>query len=234
MILTGEQIKWAKQHGYLDIDPWDDKRLNPNSYNLRLADEIATYFTVPITYKEWGDLEPCRQKYYKEKYESDPRYREYFDSIVDKTGEFPKFPDRFGLDMKQDMKLITHKIPPEGFILEPGVLYLGRTMERTETHKFVPMLEGRSSGGRLGISIHETAGFGDIGFCGYWTLEITCAQPIRIYAGVDICQIYYHMVCDNDDLMRMCLNTTVRMKYDKGKYQNNTGIQPSMLWKEFS
>lgn len=67
-------------------------------------------------------------------------------------------------------------------------------MEYTETHKFVPMLEGRSSVGRLGISIHSTAGFGDIGFCGYWTLEISCVQPVRIYSGVDICQIYYHTV----------------------------------------
>ena len=195
MILTGDQIKWAHEHGYLDIDPWDDKRLNPNSYNLRLADELMVYGK---TFPGWED-DPIQL-----------------------------------LDMKAEIPTTTIKIPEKGYVIKPGVLYLGRTMERTETHKFVPMLEGRSSGGRLGISIHETAGFGDIGFCGYWTLEITCAQPIRIYAGVDICQIYYHMVCDNDDLMRMCLNTSVRMKYDNGKYQNNTGIQPSMLWKEFN
>ena len=195
MILTGEQIKWAQQHGYLNIDPWDDKRLNPNSYNLRLADELMVYGK---TFPGWED-DPIQL-----------------------------------LDMKAEIPTTTIKIPEKGYVLKPGVLYLGRTMERTETHKFVPMLEGRSSIGRLGISIHETAGFGDIGFCGYWTLEISCIQPIRIYAGVDICQIYYHMVCDNDDLMRMCLNTSVRLKYDKGKYQNNTGIQPSMLWKEFN
>lgn len=195
MILTGDQIKWAHEHGYLDIDPWDDKRLNPNSYNLRLADELMVY----------GETIPG--------WEDDPIQL---------------------LDMKAEMPTTTIKIPKKGYVLKPGVLYLGRTMERTETHKFVPMLEGRSSIGRFGISIHETAGFGDIGFCGYWTLELSCVQSIRVYAGVDICQIYYHMVCDNDDLMRMCLNTTVRMKYDNGKYQNNTGIQPSMLWKEFN
>ena len=33
------------------------------------------------------------------------------------------------------------------------------------------MLEGRSSVGRLGLFIHITAGFGDIGFDGFWTLK---------------------------------------------------------------
>ena len=50
------------------------------------------------------------------------------------------------------------------------------------------MLEGRSSIGRLGVFIHVTAGFGDVGFKGYWTLEIFCVQPVRIYAGVEVCQ----------------------------------------------
>ena len=80
------------------------------------------------------------------------------------------------------------KIPKEGLLLQPGTLYLGRTLEYTETHGMVPMLEGRSSVGRLGLFVHVTAGFGDIGFCGYWTLEMFAVQPVRIYAGVAICQ----------------------------------------------
>lgn len=185
MILTGQQIKWAKEKGYLDISDWDDKRLNPNSYNLRLADELMIYHS-----KE--------------------------------------------LDMARELPTAIIHLSKNGIVLYPGYLYLARTMEYTETHKFVPMLEGRSSVGRLGISIHSTAGFGDIGFCGYWTLEISCVQPVRIYPGVEICQIYYHTICDNTDLIRMCLDTTDIPKYDHGKYQKNTGIQPSMMWKEFS
>lgn len=83
-------------------------------------------------------------------------------------------------------------IPPEGMVLKPGKLYLGRTVERTRTDKFIPMLEGRSSVGRLGMGIHVTAGFGDIGFDGPWTLEITVTEPLRIYPLVEIAQIYYH------------------------------------------
>ena len=110
---------------------------------------------------------------------------------------------------------------PEGLVLEPGRLYLGRTNEFTRTDKYIPMLEGRSSTGRLGLFIHVTAGFGDVGFAGYWTLEIFCVQPIRIYPDVQICQIYYHTIQGE------------YQKYDSGKYQNNTGVQPSMLYKDF-
>lgn len=83
------------------------------------------------------------------------------------------------------------------------------------------MLEGRSFTGRLGLFIHVTAGFGDIGFAGYWTLEIFCVQPVRIYPNVEICQIYYHDIDGKYDL------------YSSGKYQNNSGIQASLMYKDF-
>ena len=125
------------------------------------------------------------------------------------------------LDMKIPNKTKNIKIPEEGLILEPNRLYLGRTNEFTKTEKFVPMLEGRSSTGRLGLFIHVTAGFGDIGFAGYWTLEIFCVQPIKVYPNTQICQIYYHDILGEYDL------------YKSGKYQNNTGIQPSLMYKDF-
>ena len=82
-------------------------------------------------------------------------------------------------------------IPNEGFVLQPGTLYLGVTEEYTETHHTVPFLEGKSSIGRLGIDIHATAGKGDVGFCNTWTLEISCVQPVRVYAGMPIGQLIY-------------------------------------------
>ena len=105
--------------------------------------------------------------------------------------------------------------------MSPNRLYLGRTNEFTRTDRYVPMLEGRFSTGRLGLFIHVTAGFGDIGFAGYWTLEIFCVQPVRIYPNVEICQIYYYDIDGEYDL------------YSSGKYQNNSGIQASLLYKDF-
>ena len=113
-------------------------------------------------------------------------------------------------------------IPPEGLVLQPNQLYLGRTVERTETHNLVPMIEGRSSIGRLGLFVHVTAGFGDVGFCGYWTLEMFAVQPVRIYAGVAICQIFYHDIRGSFT------------EYQSDKYQHNTDIQPSLLFKELN
>ena len=125
------------------------------------------------------------------------------------------------LDMKRENTARAIGIPSEGLIIEPNRLYLGRPMEYTETNGYVPMLEGRSSIGRLGLFIHVTAGFGDVGFCGYWTLEMFCIAPIRIYAGVEICQIYYHALEGECE------------PYASGKYNRNKGVQPSLLYKDF-
>ncbi|GAB6087762.1 dCTP deaminase [Alkaliphilus crotonatoxidans] len=125
------------------------------------------------------------------------------------------------LDMKCENKASKLIIPDEGLILQTGRLYLGRTLEYTKTDCYVPMLEGRSSIGRLGLFVHITAGFGDVGFNGYWTLEMFCVQPIKIYPGVEICQIFYHAIEGEYD------------KYKSGKYQNNKGIQPSLLYRDF-
>ncbi len=171
MILSGLEIK--KRLGKdIHIEPYSESQLNPNSYNLRLSNEMLVY-------------------------------------------------ENHELDMKKENKAQKILIPEEGLLLDPKKLYLGRTLEYTETFKLVPMLEGRSSIGRLGLFIHITAGFGDVGFKGFWTLEIFCVQPIRIYAGVEVCQIYYHNLEGEYE------------EYKSGKYQNNKGIQPSLLYKDF-
>lgn len=126
------------------------------------------------------------------------------------------------LDMCKPNRVRRLTIPPEGLILGPNQLYLGRTVERTETHNFVPMIEGRSSVGRLGLFVHVTAGFGDVGFCGYWTLEMFAVQPVRIYPGVQICQIFFHEI------------SGPFTEYSSEKYQNNRDIQPSLLFKELN
>jgi len=171
MILSGKEIK--KQLGTgINIEPYNESQLNPNSYNLSLFEELLTY-------------------------------------------------DNDVLDMANPNPTTRLTIPKEGLLLEPNKLYLGRTNERTSTDFYVPMLEGRSSIGRLGLFIHVTAGFGDVGFNGFWTLEIFCVQPIIIYPNVEICQIFYHTIEGDYDL------------YKSGKYQNNKGIQPSLLYKDF-
>lgn len=95
------------------------------------------------------------------------------------------------LDAKKHNRIDTFEIPEEGYLLTPDNFYLGVTQEYTETLKHVPFLEGKSSVGRLGIDIHATAGKGDVGFCNYWTLEISVKKPVRVYGGMPIGQLIY-------------------------------------------
>lgn len=123
------------------------------------------------------------------------------------------------LDMAKANRVRRISIPKEGIVLSPNQLYLGRTAEHTETHHLVPQIEGRSSVGRLGLFVHITAGFGDVGFSGYWTLEMFAVQPVRIYPHIPICQIFYHEV-------------TGQLSEYTSKYQHNHDIQPSLLFEE--
>jgi len=125
------------------------------------------------------------------------------------------------LDMAKANRVRRIEIPEEGLVLSPHQLYLGRTAERTVTHNLVPQIEGRSSVGRLGLFVHVTAGFGDVGFSGYWTLEMFAVHQVRIYPGVPICQIFYHEICGE-------------IEEYASKYQHNRDIQPSLMFEELS
>ena len=173
MILSGLEIKKQIEAGNIHIDDFSEKRLNPNSYNLRLHDELLVYT----------------------------------DGV---------------LDMKKPNETRRITIPEEGLVLVPGTLYLARTMERTKIDKFVPIMEGRSSIGRLGISTHAAAGFGDVGFNGTWTMQIKVTHPVRIYPFVEIAQIYFLSIQGEYE------------KYKSPKYQNKTDIAPSLLYKDFN
>ncbi len=128
------------------------------------------------------------------------------------------------LDARKHNKITRFEIPEEGIILQNDTLYLGVTMEYTESHAHVPFLEGKSSIGRLGIDIHATAGKGDVGFCNTWTLEISVKQPVRVYSGMPIGQLIYFTV-DGD------VNNFYNKKKN-AKYVERTEFPvESMMWK---
>jgi dCTP deaminase len=128
------------------------------------------------------------------------------------------------LDAKAHNTISHFDIPEEGIVLMPDIFYLGVTLEYTETHAHVPFLEGKSSTGRLGIDIHATAGKGDVGFCGNWTLEISVKKPVRVYAGMPIGQLIYFPVEGN---VINAYNTKKNAKYSG---QPNRPVE-SMMWK---
>lgn len=165
MILSDKQIL-EQLGGGIKIQPFRRECLGSNSYDVHLAPTLGVYR----------------------------------DTVFQRMGHVagPRFPDRrttgVVLDAQKPLELDLFEIPEEGWVIDPGILYLGATEEYTETHGFVPWLDGKSSGGRLGISIHATAGRGDAGFMNHWTLEISCIQPVRIYRGMPIGQLTYFPV----------------------------------------
>jgi dCTP deaminase len=169
MIISGEEIKKRIGKEIL-IEPFDPARINPNSYNLKLHNELLVY-------------------------------------------------DEEVLDMKKDNSSQRIVIPAEGLVLNPEKVYLGRIKEHIEVKSLVPFLEGRSSIGRLGLHVHVTAGLGQVGSKGYWTLELHAVQPIRIYADIEICQIYFLEI--KGDYLNY-----------SNKYFDSKDIQTSFLYKE--
>ena len=139
-------------------------------------------------------------------------------------GKWLAFYDDDVLDAKKHNTITHFEIPTEGYVLQPGKLYLGATEEYTETHNAVPFLEGKSSTGRLGIDIHATAGKGDVGFCNHWTLEISVAMPVRIYVGMPIGQLIYFMV---EGEINNYYNRKPNAKYN----QRTDKPVESMMWK---
>ncbi|MDR2269226.1 MAG: hypothetical protein LBD94_03525 [Rickettsiales bacterium] len=174
------------------IDPFDKKCLGSNSYDLHLVDKLLVY----------GDVIPKGMKP-AIKYEEGRKYsmQDWFTSekfFLD----YKRRPEEYDLSnpkylinpFNKNKEIIELNIPEDGLIISPNIGYLSATMEYTETYNLVPCIDGRSSVGRNFIMIHNTAGFGDVGFCGTWTLEIKVSHPTLIKSGMRIGQIYYYPV----------------------------------------
>lgn len=112
------------------------------------------------------------------------------------------------------------EIPADGLTLNPSVLYLGRTVEYTETDGLVPILRGRGSLSRLGLFVSPGGALGDTGYRGTWTMELHCVQPVRIYAGMQIAHIAYLTL------------EGIATPYESEKYQNSRDIQASKMFRE--
>ena len=73
---------------------------------------------------------------------------------------------------------------------------------------------------RCGVQVHMTAGFGDIGFRGTWTLEIAVVYPTILIAGMQIAQVYFEEPYGD-----------THIKYN-GKYQGQKNPQISRFYRE--
>ncbi len=141
-------------------------------------------------------------------------------------GKFLKFYTNGIIDAKKRNPTEMIEIPKCGLILRPYNLYLASTIEYTETRGLVPFLDGKSSIGRLGILVHKTAGRGDIGFKGHWTLEMEAGKDVKIYAGMPVGQIFFQEIAGK------VLNPYNKKKNAKYSGQGSMPVE-SRMWKNF-
>ncbi|MBQ8294042.1 MAG: hypothetical protein IJX89_01480 [Alphaproteobacteria bacterium] len=225
MQLTGPEILRRMQGENPDIviTPFDMRCLGPNSYDLHLGDTLRVYkHTIPkgmrpaIPYKGSTGMHHMRDWFEDNGYptmgmvDSEPYYyRDYL-----------KHPEKYDLRNPRYLidptnpkhhETIDIKIPETGLVLHPMFGFLGSTVEYTETRNLIPHIDGKSSVGRNFIKNHFTAGRGDDGFCGDWTLEIEVLYPTVVYPYMRIGQIYYETIMGE------------RMPYDKIKTSHYNG-----------
>lgn len=125
------------------------------------------------------------------------------------------------LDPKKENKTEELIIPESGIILRPNFLYLASTVELCGSTKYIPMISGRSSYARLGITIHQTAGYANLGHYFNWTLEISVIHPVKIYKGMKICQVSFDEIQGSKNL------------FYNGKYLGQRNTEASKAFDEF-
>lgn len=181
MILTGKEIKKAVDNGDIIINEFNEKQLQPNSYDITLNPKMKKYDFSKTHY----------------------------------------------LSVDCEYPMVEKEIPKEGMILHANTLYLAATNETVISKKYVPVLVGRSSIARLGITI-ESAGLGDLGW-GFvddkitnptWTLELWALHPVKILPNIRIGQIIF-------------FESKGEAEFYKGKYHYQREAQESLSYMDF-
>lgn len=217
-VLTGDEIMRQVSAGRITIDPFDEMQVNPASYDLRLGSKVAVYSDA--VHAGWSELSstlvahtnPPQLKPDVVKYTS-----QVMGANLSAAGAY--------MDARKQQHVFEFDIHPErGWLLKPGIGYLMHTVERICTSNYLPVLDGKSSIGRLFIAVHVTAGYGDTGFDGQYTLEVLATHPVIVYPGMRIAQMRFH--------------TVVGEVRDYGMYGGNyvkdaaMGPVPSRAWRQ--
>lgn len=125
------------------------------------------------------------------------------------------------IDVKKPPATRKRVIGSDGFVLQAHQTYLMHTAETLFADDTVPVVDGKSSLGRLFISVHQTAGYVDPGFDGHITLEVTSYHSVRVYAGMRFCQVRFHPIQGE-------------VVHYKGHYQkeHTKGAVPSLVYQQ--
>jgi len=175
MPLSDKEILAARERGDIVIEPFDERQLGTDSYDVRLGEffyheedrgkhVIFNIFDGDEVAAVWGG----------------PAHAVYWSG---------------GLGERDGWKRGDCFIP-----LEPGETILAHTQEFIGTRRnYTTQMHARSSAGRSMIGVCKCAGKGDVGFFNRWTMEITSFSryhtiPLRV--GMRLAQIDFMPVGD--------------------------------------
>ncbi len=144
-MLTAAEIRERHQLGNIQINPYDEEQLQPNSYDLTLAPTVLRVKDQILDFKRTPHVESI---------EHDGRGR---------------------------------------IMLLGGDCYLATHNEYVAAPDLIMCIHGRSTVARYFVQVHQVAGFGDIGYWGYWTLELRAAMDTIVYVGMRIAQVSFHV-----------------------------------------
>lgn len=239
-VLTGPEICKEVAAGAITIDPWEPElvgegpfewanhaMVNSGSYDLRLGSKVAVYKRAVYFIDDGQAYMPYREpvvrgpEYFRHRLPDGP----VFDYSKVRTGSELYFAPDYVLDSRKKQEIIEFEMDRErGWLVKPGIGYLMHTSARILTRRYIPIIEGKSSIGRLFVTAHVTAGYGDAGFNGQYTLEVTATHPVILYPGMRFCQV------------RFLTQVGEVLDYaKKGHYVDEASMGPvaSMSWKQF-
>lgn len=226
-ILTGLEILEQCRAGRITIagqdgdTKLDGMRINSNSYDLTLGNRVAVYSDV-MELRTCSLLGMRKGMYDRRDLEIPADVRA---DTVGRRGVNLFLDTEQVLDSKKKLNVWEFEIDPDqGWLLKPGIGYLMHTVERISTMYYVPVLDGKSSIGRLFLTVHVTAGYGDTGFDGQYTLEVVAQYPTIVYPGMRFGQMRFHTLKGEVTDYKM-----------RGNYtgEASMGPVPSMAYKQF-
>lgn len=175
--LTGPEIKRQVGLDRIHIEPFNVRNINPASIDLTLGKQVSVFKAFTF----------CEDHHRNASEVPDGRFL----APKNRSDWVNGFA---GLDTRNPgcaADLETFEIGKKGWWLIPGVCYLMHVAETVHTEHFAPVVDGKSSFGRLFVKVHFTAGWGDPGFNGQFTLEVMSQFPVKVYAGQRVCQLRF-------------------------------------------
>lgn len=183
-ILTAQEIIKQMESDHIKIDKFNQNMIGPNSYDITLGNKVSYYSLTDYSTRVGQSDEHMNFENYGLFSTEDPD-----------NPEVCKFVRHVPiLDSAKENTMITEEIPEDGYVFLPRVLYLVQSNEQVWSDKYVIEVSGTSGLARLGISVHKTAGYSNLGHEFRWVLEIEVTHPVKVYRDMKIGQIFFHTV----------------------------------------